>query len=225
MRAKQSTQVDELTARQHRAIVALLQNITVTGAAQTASVSEATLYRWLAVPAFKDEFRRQRRMMFERAVGLAQRASAAAVGEVINIMRDGENEFARLAAARVILDLARASDVEERLEVLEEQLSTGEGEESLTALKEGVVSLQSRLKSLEQRVNERAERKSEEACMCGYVETMDGEEPMEETARTVAANLLCFERNHKRAAHVGFNTVIVGRIETGEDEGGSPLVA
>jgi phage terminase small subunit len=135
MRAKDSTQVDELTARQQRTIVALLQNVTVTGAAQAANVSEATLYRWLALPAFKDEFRKQRRMMFERAVGLAQRASAAAVGEIISIMRDGENEFARLAAARVILDLARASDVEERLEVLEEQLSAGDGEGSQLQLR------------------------------------------------------------------------------------------
>jgi phage terminase small subunit len=135
MRAKDSTQVDELTARQQRTIVALLQNVTVTGAAQAANVSEATLYRWLALPVFKDEFRKQRRMMFERAVGLAQRASAAAVGEIISIMRDGENEFARLAAARVILDLARASDVEERLEVLEEQLSAGDGEGSQLQLR------------------------------------------------------------------------------------------
>ena len=88
------------------------------------------------------------------------------------------------------------------------------------------MSLLARLKSLEQRANERAERKSEEACACSYVETTDGEEPTEETARNVASNLLCFERNHKRASHVGFNTVIVGRVEMGDDEDGdAPLVA
>ncbi|HEX8424194.1 MAG TPA: hypothetical protein VF634_12310, partial [Pyrinomonadaceae bacterium] len=114
---------DELTARQHRAIVALLQNVTVSGAAQSANVSEATMYRWLSQPAFKEEFRRQRRMLFERAVALAQRASANAIGEVIEIMRTSENDFARLAAARVVLELARATDVEERLASLEEQLN------------------------------------------------------------------------------------------------------
>jgi hypothetical protein len=88
------------------------------------------------------------------------------------------------------------------------------------------VSLRARLKNLEQRANERAERKSEESCACAYVETTDGEEPSEETARVVASNLLCFERNHKRASHVGFNTVIVGRVESDEDEDGdAPLIA
>ncbi len=88
------------------------------------------------------------------------------------------------------------------------------------------MSLRARLKNLEQCANERAERKSEESCACAYVETTDGEEPTEETARTVATNLLCFERNHKRASHVGFNTVIVGRSETTDDEDGdAPLVA
>jgi transposase len=123
MRVKDTAQPDELTARQHRAIAALLQNVTVAGAAQSANVSEATMYRWLSQPAFKEEFRRQRRMLFERAVALAQRASAAAVGEVIEIMQRSENDFARLAAARVVLELARATDVEERLAALEEQLN------------------------------------------------------------------------------------------------------
>jgi hypothetical protein len=82
------------------------------------------------------------------------------------------------------------------------------------------------LKSLEQRANEQAERKSEEACVCAYVETTDGEETSEETARVVASNLLCFARHPLSRRHVGINTVIVSRSETNDDEDGdAPLVA
>lgn len=135
MSSSSGVEVSSLTPRQHRAIVALLDNVTVIGASRESGVAESTLRRWLTEPAFREEFRRQKRVMFERAVGLAQRAAANAVGVAINIMQNGENEFARLAAARVILDLARASEVEERLEAIEEQLSASDGEEPQTALR------------------------------------------------------------------------------------------
>jgi phage terminase small subunit len=122
MRDNGTISPDELTTRQHKAIVALLQNVTVTGAAQESGVAESTLYRWLSQPSFKLEFRRQRRMMFERAVGLAQRASTAAIAEIIEVMRSGDNEFARLAAAKVILELARETDIEQRVAEIEEML-------------------------------------------------------------------------------------------------------
>jgi transposase-like protein len=111
-----------LTTRQHRAIVALLQNVTVTGASQESGIPESTLYRWLREPTFKSEFRKQRRMLYERAVGLAQRASTAAMAEVIEIMRSGENEYARLAAAKVVLEFARETDIEQRVAEIEEML-------------------------------------------------------------------------------------------------------
>lgn len=111
-----------LTTRQHRAIVALLQNVTIGGASQESGIPESTLYRWLREPAFKTEFRRQRRMLYERAVGLAQRASTAAMAEVIEIMRSGDNEFARLAAAKVVLEFARETDIEQRVAEIEEML-------------------------------------------------------------------------------------------------------
>jgi hypothetical protein len=76
----------------------------------------------LREPAFKTEFRKQRRMLYERAVGLAQRASTAAMAEVIEIMRSGENEYARLAAAKVVLEFARETDIEQRVAEIEEML-------------------------------------------------------------------------------------------------------
>src|SRR5947209_17518858 len=111
MRDTDTTVSDELTTRQHKAIIALLQNVTVTGASHESGIPESTLYRWLSQSSFKSEFRKQRRMLFERTIGLAQRASTSAIAEVIAIMQSGENEYARLAAAKVILDLARETDI------------------------------------------------------------------------------------------------------------------
>jgi transposase-like protein len=105
----EETAVDELSERQLEGVVALLQNVTVAGASRDSGIPESTLYRWLTQASFKAEYRRQRRMLFERTVGLAQRASSAAMGEVIEIMRSGENEYARLAAARIVLDRRRAA--------------------------------------------------------------------------------------------------------------------
>jgi hypothetical protein len=122
MSGKDTTLLDELTARQHRAIVALLQNVTIVGAAQASNVPESTLRRWLRESSFKVEFRRQRRMMFERTIALAQRASTAAMGEVITIMQHGENEYARLAAAKLVLEFSRETEIEQRVAEIEEML-------------------------------------------------------------------------------------------------------
>jgi hypothetical protein len=123
MRGEETT-LDDLSERQLEGVVALLQNVTVAGASRESGIPESTLYRWLAQPAFKAEYRRQRRMLFERTVGLAQRASTTAMSEVIDIMRSGESEYARLAAARIILELARETDVEQRVTEIEELLDS-----------------------------------------------------------------------------------------------------
>jgi transposase-like protein len=120
MRGNQAPLADTLTTRQHRAIIALLQNITVAAAAHESGVAESTLYRWLRESLFRSEFRKQRRVFFERTIGLAQRASTSAIAEVIAIMQHSESDFTRLAAAKVVLDLARETDIEQRLEALED---------------------------------------------------------------------------------------------------------
>ena len=129
----EETAVDELSERQLEGVVALLQNVTVAGASRDSGIPESTLYRWLTQASFKAEYRRQRRMLFERTVGLAQRASSAAMGEVIEIMRSGENEYARLAAARIVLELARETDVEQRVAEIEELL---DGADSPTGVRQ-----------------------------------------------------------------------------------------
>jgi transposase len=126
MRDTDTHSSDDLTPKQHRAIVALMQAVSVSGAAQDANVSEATLYRWLSQTAFKAEYRKQRRMMFERAVGLAQRASARAMAEAVEIMQTSENDFARIAAIKIVLDFSRETDIEQRVAEIEEILDSAD---------------------------------------------------------------------------------------------------
>ncbi len=112
----------KLNHKQEQAIIALLQHVTVPEAAEAVGVSESTLYRWLSQPLFRSEYRKQRRMMYERAVGLAQRSSVSAVSAAVNIINKSTNDFARIAAIKIVLDFARETDVEQRLLALEEQL-------------------------------------------------------------------------------------------------------
>jgi len=112
----------ELNHKQEQAIIALLQYVTVPEAAEAVGIGESTLYRWLSQPLFRSEYRKQRRMMYERAVGLAQRSSVGAISAAVNIVSKSNNDIARIAAIRIILDFARETDVEQRLLALEEQL-------------------------------------------------------------------------------------------------------
>ena len=55
---------DTITARQEKAITALLNEPTIAKAAEASGVGERTLYRWLAEPAFSRVFRRTHREAF-----------------------------------------------------------------------------------------------------------------------------------------------------------------
>ncbi|HEX8773991.1 MAG TPA: hypothetical protein VF735_10310 [Pyrinomonadaceae bacterium] len=44
------------------------------------------------------------------------------MAEVIEIMQHGDNEFARLAVAKVVLEFARETDIEQRVAEIEEIL-------------------------------------------------------------------------------------------------------
>jgi len=69
----------KLNRKQEVLIAALLTEPTHAAAATRAGVSEATLHRWLHLPAFRDEYRFARRAVVETAVGRLQQASAKAV--------------------------------------------------------------------------------------------------------------------------------------------------
>jgi hypothetical protein len=96
----------KLTRKQEALIAALLTEPTHTDAATKAGVSEATLHRWLHLPAFHAAYRQARRELVESAVGRIQAATGQAVDTLLAVARDGAKDGDRVRAAIALLDHA-----------------------------------------------------------------------------------------------------------------------
>jgi hypothetical protein len=113
-----------LTAKQLRAIEALLKEPTTVAAAKAAKVSEATIFRWLADPLFDQAYRQARGRLLESTLTALQCASGDAVQTLRGILSDPLAQApARVSAARAILEFSLKAkevlEVEERLRTLE----------------------------------------------------------------------------------------------------------
>lgn len=121
-----------LTQAQEAAVLALLTEPSIAAAAAKAGVGERTIHTWLKEdPEFLEEYRRLRREAFSQAIGLTQRASAAAVGTLLRIMHDTKATWsARVAAATQVLRFARESieldDLAVRVEAVEQAVKAEE---------------------------------------------------------------------------------------------------
>jgi hypothetical protein len=96
----------KLTSKQESLIAALLSEPTHADAAAKAGVSEATLYRWLRLPAFQVSYRQARRQLVEGAVGRIQAAAGQAVDTLLTVAKDGQKDGDRVRAAVALLDHA-----------------------------------------------------------------------------------------------------------------------
>jgi hypothetical protein len=104
--------------KKEQAIVALLSQRSVEDAARTADVSSKTLWRWLLIPQFRDEYLRARRQAFSQATARLQHASGAAVSVLLSIMLDGNAPTAsRVRAAACVLEKAAGAFELEDLEL------------------------------------------------------------------------------------------------------------
>ncbi len=114
---------DTLTPAQHKAISALLTEGSIRQAAEAALVKERTLYRWLQMPAFADEYRVARREATRQAVAKLQQVSGKAADRLEHLLIHG-TPAVQLGAARTILEFAvkavELEDLEARLNALEE---------------------------------------------------------------------------------------------------------
>ena len=115
----------KLTAKQERAIAALLAHSTIEAAASSLGVNAATVYRWLGEPCFVAAYRGARRRAVEQAIARLQQVSSAAVAVLLQVAGDkGVNASTRVAAASKILDLSlravEIEDIQARLEALEQ---------------------------------------------------------------------------------------------------------
>jgi hypothetical protein len=107
----------ELSPQQEGAILALLSDPGLTGAAKAAGVGKATLWRWMQQPAFRDAYRRARREAVEQARARLQQASGEAVEALRDVMNDEDAPHAsRISAAKTVLVMAIQATSEEEFE-------------------------------------------------------------------------------------------------------------
>ena len=111
-------------------VAALAAGASVPAAAKAGGVSEATVYRRLREPAFRQRVDEARAEIVARAVAKLSAASTEAADTLRRLLYS-PMDFARLAAARSILELGvklrEDQDLAERVAALEAQLQQKEG--------------------------------------------------------------------------------------------------
>ena len=117
-----SDSADKLTAKQHKAIAALMSSPTIGAAAQVVGVNERTLYTWLEDDTFSAAYRAARREAVGQAIARLQQISSPAVDRLEQLMVCGKPAI-ELGAARTILEMAvkavELEDLAARLAALE----------------------------------------------------------------------------------------------------------
>jgi hypothetical protein len=113
-----------LSARQQKAVLALLTEPNIREAARAVKIGERTLYTWLRDRTFANAYHAARAASVSQAIARLQQASGEAVGTLAEVMRDPEaGASARVTAATKILEMAvRGVEIEElkrRLALLE----------------------------------------------------------------------------------------------------------
>lgn len=95
----------DLTAKQVKAVEALLTQPTIQKAAETSGVSYTQLRRWLADAGFSEAYRRARSVLFESTLAGLQSVVSDAVKTLHSIMNDESNAASvRVSAASRLLD-------------------------------------------------------------------------------------------------------------------------
>jgi predicted protein tyrosine phosphatase len=123
----------EMTPKQTRAVLALLEHPTLKDVAKAAGVGEATLHRWMKDDAFKAEYMKARREAVRQSIAHLQSASGEAVTCLRGVMNSSSaSDAAKVSAARAVLELSIKSteveDLAERLAALEKLLTEQQGE-------------------------------------------------------------------------------------------------
>ena len=115
---------DDLTQKQTRAMLALLEHPTLRDAAAAIGVGESTLYRWTQLPTFKTAYMDARREAVRQSIAHLQSATGEAVTCLRDVMKSAKaSDSAKVSAARAVLELAlkavEIEDLAERLATLE----------------------------------------------------------------------------------------------------------
>ena len=118
--SQNTTEKPDFTIRQSKAIAALVQDGSVTNAAEKVGVSRGTLHRWMADEAFNRELSRRRAAVIQTSIESISAHVDKALATLVELL-DCECLTVRRGAARDILDLAvRVGDVVALAERLDE---------------------------------------------------------------------------------------------------------
>lgn len=115
---------DRLSTNQRRALAALLSQPTVRAAAETAKLSEATLYRYLRQGAFKTELRARQDAILAATTAAMVGLSGGAVTTLQGVLNDpNASASVKVRAALGWLshtrDVVKLDDLIERVDALE----------------------------------------------------------------------------------------------------------
>ena len=115
-----------MTGRQQRALAALIRAPTLAAAAAEAGVGVSTLRRWMREDAaFIAAYKRALDGLLQDASAQSKKNLSAALDVLAQIMENGENSQARIAAAKATIEyslrLNEAVDVVDRLTALEQR--------------------------------------------------------------------------------------------------------
>jgi hypothetical protein len=118
---------EKLSRKQEDAIVALLTAPTIQAAAEATGITYITLWRWMQIPEFKEQYREARLEAVRQAVSRLSQIGSEAVDVLRDIMNDQEAPASsRVTAAKSILEGAfkgiELDDLAARIEALEKTL-------------------------------------------------------------------------------------------------------
>ena len=113
---------EKLSPRQIRVIPYLLVAPSIEEGCKRARISKAAVYEWLKDEAFRQELKRQRDEIIERALD-SLKANIAKAGETLVKHLDSERENISIRAAESIIEFAQKAleheELEQRIEALE----------------------------------------------------------------------------------------------------------
>lgn len=124
MNAPKRPKVSKLTAaRRTAAVLALIAEPTIEGAAQASGVGRSTLFEWMNDPAFADELTRARTRAFDGGLDRIRGGTESAARVLVELLKS-RSETTRRRTAETILNFAmkiyEGRDLEARLKRLEE---------------------------------------------------------------------------------------------------------
>lgn len=115
----------DLSEKQTKAIVAILQSRTIAEGCRKAKISRETFYTWFKELAFRAEFERQRRELIDLSLHELKTSAGEAV-EVLRKLLKARNENIRFKTATAIIESILKSieleDLNKRIEVLEKAI-------------------------------------------------------------------------------------------------------